>query len=148
MEWLNGYSGQSPAALIALKATHRVDSIVLAFEQALQEKALLQGSDALSETERAVIAIEAMEREVNNGGWGQLFKNEPLTLSASLPAQLLAIGCPVTADIAARALAARASVEELPACDSAYYNAGENIAGLLFNWLETRLDSIRFAPPA
>jgi hypothetical protein len=147
MEWLNGYNEQSPAELVALAATHRVDSIVLAFEQALQLKAMREGEAALSDTERAVLCIEAMEREVNNGGWGQLFINEPDERFVDLAAQLSAIGCANTAALAASALAARERPDELSALDGAYYNAGEDIAGNLFRFVEARLDQVRFAPP-
>jgi uncharacterized protein (DUF849 family) len=148
MEWLDGYDQQTPGDLVALQATHRVDSIVLAFEQALQLKAMREGEASLSATERAVLAIEAMEREVNNGGCGQLFINEPDERFTALPSQLTAIGCPVTASLAAQALAARDNPDALAPLDGAYYNAGEDIAGQLLRWLEARLDDIRFAPPA
>jgi hypothetical protein len=37
LAWLDSYSGETVAGLIGLAATHRIDSIVLAFEQALDK---------------------------------------------------------------------------------------------------------------
>jgi len=69
--FLEGYGGQAIAQLIAMKDSHRVDSLVLAVEQALGGKR----AEDLSEPERVVLAVEAMEREVNNGGYEQFFFN-------------------------------------------------------------------------
>ena len=38
-KWLDGYKGQTAAQLIALETSYRLDSLVLAFEQALGTKA-------------------------------------------------------------------------------------------------------------
>jgi hypothetical protein len=37
-EWLDGYTGQTTDDLIRLAESHRVDSVVLAFEQALPRR--------------------------------------------------------------------------------------------------------------
>lgn len=74
LPWLE-YAGQSTAALIAAKETHRIDSILCAFEQAVQRK--LELEQALSEEEMLILAVEALEREVNNGGYHQFFVNSP-----------------------------------------------------------------------
>jgi len=36
--WLDGYSGETTEQLLALERTHRIDSLILAFEQALGQK--------------------------------------------------------------------------------------------------------------
>jgi len=41
---------------------------VLAFETALGQKSAFRGEESLSDTEVIILAIEALEREVNNGG--------------------------------------------------------------------------------
>jgi len=48
---------------------YRVDSLVLAMESALDAK----DRRTLSPEERVVLAVEALEREVNNGGYDQFF---------------------------------------------------------------------------
>ena len=69
------YAGESAEQLLALTASHRLDSLAVAFETALGQKAFKLGDGALSVAERDVLAIEALEREVNNGGYGQFFSN-------------------------------------------------------------------------
>ena len=54
--WLDGYSGQTTDELIALEGEYRTDSLVLAFEQALMAK------DELTDEEKVVLAVEALER--------------------------------------------------------------------------------------
>lgn len=69
--FLEGYEGQTLQQLIAMKENYRIDSLVLAIEQALNAKP----DTELSNAERVVLAIEALEREVNNGGYHQFFIN-------------------------------------------------------------------------
>jgi len=69
--FLESYGGQTIQQLIAMKDSHRIDSLVLAVEQALGSKPETE----LSEPERVVLTVEAMEREVNNGGYQQFFTN-------------------------------------------------------------------------
>jgi hypothetical protein len=73
--WLGGYSGQSVEELLSLEVTHRCDSLVLAFEEAIGQKAQRDGVRGLTTEERVVLAVEALEREVNNGGYDQFFIN-------------------------------------------------------------------------
>jgi hypothetical protein len=75
LAWLAGYGGQTTTELIALGSSHRKDSIILAFEEALQKKEYLLGRSALSIAELTILAVEALEREVNNGGYVQFFVN-------------------------------------------------------------------------
>ena len=75
LDWLDGYNGQSIEELIALERTHRTDSLVIALEQAMDQKAARLGEESLTEEERFILAIEALEHEVNNGGYGQFFVN-------------------------------------------------------------------------
>ena len=62
--FLEGYEGQSTEELLGLEGEYRLDSLVLAFEQAIQGKA----PDSISTEESYVLAVEGLEREVNNGG--------------------------------------------------------------------------------
>jgi hypothetical protein len=104
-QWLNGYTGQSTAELLALESAYRADSIVLAFEQGLQMKASRLGLPGLTDAERVVLAVEALEREVNNGGFSQLFLNSP-ELVPGVVSSLKSIGLTGVAEIAGSAIAA------------------------------------------
>jgi hypothetical protein len=71
-KWFEAYEGQTTEELLAMRHDYRIDSLVLAFEVAIQKKA---ASKPISRQERYVLAIEALEREVNNGGYDQFFLN-------------------------------------------------------------------------
>lgn len=163
-KWLDGYSGQTVDQLLALSGEYRIDSIVLAFEDALGRRAHTLGLGALNEVEIAVLAIEALEREVNNGGHHQFFLNTPEYAEHVVPA-LRRIGCERTADIAQRAI----DLLELPGpvntprvsdalvndprgrlveilieeCDAPYFDEPEAIADRLFAYLSGNRDRIR-----
>jgi hypothetical protein len=149
--FLMGYDGQSLDELIALEGEYRVDSLVLAVEQALLQKA-----GTLSPEEGVVLAVEALEREVNNGGWEQFFINTP-EHAAEVASALERIGCPRYAANARRAVEALAIPGEpttaaieaalerggdalramLSACDDEYYAIpGEDVAGRLFEFIK------------
>jgi hypothetical protein len=156
--WLDAYGGQTTDELLALADTHRIDSLVLAFEQALQ-----QTPRALSREERCVLAVEALEREVNNGGYNQFFVNSSREYTGEVEEALRAIGCPKTADITRDAIAAlgiegemtddkieeavhpdkEAVNEALGACDERYFSNDEPIADRLFAWIEANRAAIR-----
>jgi hypothetical protein len=103
-KWLDRYSGQSTEELIALEGLFRTDSIVLAFEQALDQKAQRRGDGALSEQERIILAVEALEREVNNGGYAQFFANSSKEYAAVIVDALNRIGCPPVAELTGAAI--------------------------------------------
>src|SRR5688572_18938949 len=133
LPFLDGYSGQSTDELIEMYGRYRTDSLVLAFEQALMNKMRRTSFDALSGEERVVLAIEAFEREVNNGGFDQFFFNTESPLASILVEALDQIGCHATASIARAAVAAHSLKEvdrrkaELSRCDDLFYAGGENI---------------------
>jgi hypothetical protein len=101
-KFLESYSGQSTEQLVALAVDYRVDSLVLAFEQALDQKRAK--GRKLSQPEIDILAVQAMEREVNNGGYHQFFVNSSKEHAAGLPASLERIGCPIAAKIASDSL--------------------------------------------
>jgi hypothetical protein len=101
-KFLESYGGQTVQQLIAMEEAYRTDSLVLAFEQALQAKA--EKKKTLSQAEQDVLAIEAMEREVNNGGFHQFMLNDSHVYASALPDALRRIGCPKASAIAADAL--------------------------------------------
>ena len=156
--FLKGYSGQTTDQLLALEENYRVDSIVLAFEEALLHKS----APELTREERYVLALEALEREVNNGGYLQFFTNASEHV-ATVETALRAIDCPVMAqttrdaiacleleddfsadDVVAAAEDADESAREvLEECDNRYFDDGEPIADRLFDWIRQNRKSIR-----
>jgi hypothetical protein len=159
-KWLDGYSGQSAEELVALASEYRIDSIVLAFEQALQS---IVGRE-LNEAERTVLVVEALEREVNNGGFHQFFLNTP-EHAPCIVAALKRIDCPETADICETAISQLGLRQPFTAehaqsalnadtegslirvlsdrCDQLYYKACEPIADRLLEFIGTNSSSIR-----
>jgi len=71
LKWLNGYEGQTIDELLGLEGEYRTDSLIFAFEQALDLKAKQHGAGALSPEEGVIRTIEVLEREVNNGGYSK-----------------------------------------------------------------------------
>jgi hypothetical protein len=161
--FLEEYGGQSLDELIAMEATHRIDSLVLAIESALDRKAVDRGAAALSPEERVVLAVEALEREVNNGGYDQFFLNSSRAYAGDLERALRAIGCPEQADIARRAVealkikgavtaesveAAHAAAGDdlsdvLGSLDDEYYSSDEPIADRLFAFVKANRAAIK-----
>lgn len=72
--WLD-YSGQTIEEIVSAADQYRTDSLVVAVEAAILQKVERLGEESVSEAESLVLAIEAMEREVNNGGYHQFFFN-------------------------------------------------------------------------
>jgi hypothetical protein len=157
--FLKGYSGQTTDELLALVDNYRVDSIVLAFEEALLHKPTAD----LSREEKYVLAVAALEREVNNGGYLQFFTNPSNEFAAVIEEALRAIDCPVTAQtthdalgaldldsdlapaaVEAAALEADEAVSEvLEECDNRYFDDGEPVADRLFAWIRKPRKEIR-----
>lgn len=98
LPFLTRYDGQSTDELLALEGQFRVDSIVGAFEMALSVKT------NLTRQERVILAVEAIEREVNNGGFNQFFANSSGEHWDYAAEALSAIGCPKTASLVESAI--------------------------------------------
>lgn len=96
--FLESYDGQSTDELISLEEQFRIDSIVLAFEAALQEK------QEPSAAERVILSVEAIEREVNNGGFNQFFVNSSNEFTPYIVESFRSIGCPLTAELCQKAI--------------------------------------------
>ncbi len=155
LQWLDGYSGQTVEQLIALEGHYRTDSLVLAFEQAMDQKAARVGDAQLTAEETVILAVEALEREVNNGGYGQFFVNLSREYAPIIVYALRRISCPRTADITEKALKIvqhmpmsqdeidNGTWEEneersdlLAECDSMYFARPENIEDSLFAFIK------------
>ena len=139
-DFLASYGGQTTDQLIELDQRYRIDSIVLAFEQGIQQAAEKR---PLTQEESYVLAVEALEREVNNGGYSQFFSNSSSEWADTIAAALRAIGCPKTADISAKAVASREDEKALSECDERYYANDEPIADRLFDWIKRNRAQIK-----
>jgi Domain of unknown function (DUF4375) len=156
LSWLDGYSGQSIEELLALEGKYRIDSLVLAFEAGIRQKLKCHERQALTDEERIVLAVEALEREVNNGGYDQFFTNSSQFVPTIVDS-LQRIGCKRTAMITQRAikvlgisdLTAEAidtaivsddddeqRLAKLNRCDEAYHKNAEPIAERLFAFIK------------
>lgn len=109
LPFLYDHGGRSTDELLALEGQYRIDSLVSVFEVALMEKT------QPSEPERVVLAVEAIEREVNNGGFNQFFFNSSREHAYFAPFALRAIGAPRTAELVERAIYLVAGDEVLDA---------------------------------
>ena len=155
LQWLDGYSGESVDELLALEGKYRTDSLVLAFEQAMDQKAARVGKNKLTAEECIILAIEALEREVNNGGYSQFLANSSREYAPIIVGALRRIGCPKTAEISQKALKIvqqapmtdekieNGTWEEkeerqdaLGECDSLYFERPENIEESLFTFIK------------
>ena len=157
--FLEHYDGQTIQQLIGMKEDYRIDSLVLRIEDALLNKPEIE----LSEVERVVIAIEALEREVNNGGYKLFFTNSSCEYTPFIVRYLELIGCPGVAAISSDAVAALAlperydannvkqiaselsdiGIDKLEECDSRYFNRDEDIEQHLFTYIERHQNEIR-----
>ena len=80
------------------------DSLVRAFEEGLQRKASQRGERALTQEVRVVLAVRALDREVNNGGYHQFFSNSSCQYALTVVPALESIGCGEAAALTKRAL--------------------------------------------
>jgi hypothetical protein len=161
-KWLEHYSGQTVEQLISLEGEYRVDSLVVAFEEALAKKAEREGDASLTSEERTILAVEALEREVNNGGYGQFFINHSVAFVPDVVVALRNIGCIATARTTQEAIDALGVSELTPAiieaaldredearddklehCDEIYFEGNENIEGKLFAFIKSNRKAIR-----
>lgn len=154
-------SGRTVEELLAMANGKEID-FLYAIELAIEQKAIRMGEQSLSEEERIVLAIEGLEREVNNGGYSQFFTNSSGEFAPIIVESLLRIGCLENAKIAQRAIEALgvqdlspdslqtvfeseddARDELLNECDQTYYSSGmENIGGKLIEFIKANKDAI------
>jgi hypothetical protein len=162
LQWFN-YSGQSTEELLALEGKYRTDSLVCAFEDAIQKKADAVGEDHISQEERVVFAVEALEREVNNGGYDQFFVNSSSAYAAIIVDSLKRIGATEAANLTQEAIDALKiegeltpeNIEEailredeqrdntLSHCDERYYQRVGDMAGPLLEFIKTNKSKIQ-----
>ena len=115
----------------------------------------------LSDEERIILAVEALEREVNNGGYDQFFRHSPEYASLITDA-LRRIGCSEVAVLTQKAIDALgieglATVpainrvldqdseerdEKLRECDSRYYEAVGDLASPLLEFIKSHRNRV------
>ena len=155
VEWLPAYSGQTTDQLMSLRGQYRTDSIVAAFEAALDRKANRLGDwRKLSPEERVVLMVEALEREVNNGGYSQFFLNASRFVPGIVSA-LEQVGCADVARLTEQAFnilgvevgSSEATISDAAAgldgdaeealnnCDASYYRVAGDLAGPLLDFI-------------
>lgn len=162
LKWLDEYSGQSTDELIALEGEYRTDSLVLAFEQAIDQKAVRVGDNNLTDEERLVLAVEALEREVNNGGYAQFFVNSSKEYTPIIVDTLNRISCTETAALTQEAIDALRiegplTIEaidhvmdeesdqrdqKLEACDEKYYSVAGDLSKPLLEFIKKNKERI------
>jgi hypothetical protein len=162
-QWLDGYWGQSADQRLSLEGKYRTDSLVLAFEQATRLKAEHDGLQSLTNEERIVLAVEALEREVNNGGYNQFFLSSSREFAPTIVAALQAIDCKKSATITQGAIKAlgisnltfeaiettmagddEQRLANLNRCDHSYDKTAEPVAERLFAFIKVNKAGIRF----
>jgi Domain of unknown function (DUF4375) len=157
-----GYSGETTDELLSYPATGQQDSLVRAFEEGLQRKASRRGQRALKQEERIVLAVRALDREVNNGGYQQFFCNSSRMFAPQIVQSLERIGCRRTAKITQRAIAAlqvspvtvaridaimqetnEERDQELDRCDQLFYKTALGIPKGLYAFVKANRSRIR-----
>lgn len=152
LKFLDKYSNQTVDELISMENIYRIDSLVLVFEAALDRKVTRVGFHKLSEVEKTILAIEALEREVNNGGYQQFFLNSSKEYVPIIVKALNVISCPKTAHLTQRAITEvnkNINVEDklselLEKFDELYFETGESIEDQLFKFIKTHKKDISF----
>lgn len=160
LPWLE-YTGQTTSELIACKNTHSIGSLLCAFEWGIQAKIGPEGEEQLTRDERLVLAVMALNREVNNGGYHQFFVNSSCRFVPIIVEFLQCIDCAATAGITERAIGVLgievltpesvtgAVLKEDPrrdkildALDREFYKVNE-LEAQLFSFVETHQNNIQ-----
>ena|SRR5215469_1248198 len=162
-DFFDEYSGETLEELLAYPSKGQYAPLARAFEKAIQQKVVQKGKDCLSEEEGIVLAVRALDREVNNGGYDQFFCNSSRQYASTVVDALRQIGCDKAAAITQRALDAlnvssldpdliakaitknddRRS-EELNKCDRLFYQAHQEISKNLYLFVKRNKTRIKF----
>jgi hypothetical protein len=157
-----GYSGETANELFSYPPKDQEVSLVQAFREGIQRKAARKGKRALSHEEQTVLAVTALEQEVNNGGYDQFLRNSSRVFAPIVVESLMRVGCKRQANITKRALEAlhltpltvrkidavmrnesRERDQELEHCDQMFYKAQQSLAKRLCAFIlanRTRID--------
>jgi hypothetical protein len=99
-------SGKSVDELLAMTNGQNQCQFLFAIEMAIQQKEERVGYDSLTDEERMILAIEGLEREVNNGGYSRFFTNSSNEYAPIIVESLVRIGCSEVAALTRRAIEA------------------------------------------
>ena len=102
--WIDGYAGQTVDELLLYEGTDKIHSILFALEDAIEEKTKSAGPLQRTGVELIVQSVLALDREVNNGGYDQYFRNSSRRYAPVAVNHLVIIGCTEIADITQHAL--------------------------------------------
>jgi len=160
-----GYSGETAKELFSYPADDQHAALVAGFREAIQRKAAKRGERSLTVQERVVLAIAALEEEVNNGGFDQFFRNSSRSFAGQIGSSLRQIRCSRMAEIADQAvrtlrlpklnpatIRVRMNVdsaerdEKLEKCDDLFYKAQlrQNIAVRLYEFIRRNKKAMKF----
>ena len=148
MPWYDGPPPNTLAKILDLTTKYRADSVVCLPEEQLLARSEEAGLASKTAAEITFSAICALEREVNNGGYDQLFRNSTrrfvpvevdslaeigATEAATLARRaisVLSLGEPVIVDAIETVMSMESDDRDdaLHACDAAYYAAGFDFA--------------------
>ena len=155
------YAGQTTSEILAAKKTHSIASLLFALEEAIHLRQSKRPNQRITEDERVLLAVLALWREVNNGGFAQFFANSSAQYAPEIVPCLQRIGCDATAVLVERAIACLSlkSItpvavsraihredstrdERLEKLDREFYALSE-IEHSLFRFVETNADNFR-----
>ena len=168
-KWFN-YSGELLPELLALGDHYRRDSLVSAINEALQQKRDRHGDQAITPEERVVLAVQALSRDVNNGGYDSFLSFSSGEYAPEIVEALLAIGAQSEAEITREALEhyglvapfttedvervandfspeAKQRYEASWAIDQRFYRNACDLADLLFPFIEANRAKITLLDP-
>lgn len=152
-EYLESYNGQNIDELLELEKKYEAYEILFVLELALDKKK--ESEKELNKEEQTVLAVQGLEREVNNGGFKQFFYNSSVEFTPIIVNSLKDITCFITADLAHKAIQclgidtmeidkiedrALTDDDEMDLCfeklDSIFYENEEDISGKLFKFIK------------
>ena len=157
---------QTPAVDVIERGPSNIDDlldqsegldVIFALQEKIAKKEGESGYDSLTEAEKIFLCVEAVENEVNNGGFHQYFFNSAGDSAQDAPAAFMAIGADYTAELVSRACAVfpggeaprnrgerqdlleeigYEADETLGKLDDAFYEYQDDIAGLLLKYVK------------
>lgn len=154
-----GYSAESIDDFIALGKTYEPASLLFPLETAINQKRQRVSLEGLTTEEQTILAVEALEREVNDGGYNQFFTNSSGEFAPIIVGCLKRIECHEAAGLTQSAIDALGTIEldatslsdaverdevnrALDACDQRYYSGGEDIGAKLFEFISANRNAI------
>jgi len=100
---IDAYSRKSLDELLAITDIDESE-LLTGIGEAIHRKSKHDGKQKLSQEEQMYLAVIALDREVNNGGYTQFFLNTSREYTPMIVDSLLRIGCPVAAKITEKAI--------------------------------------------